>query len=79
MILTSMSEDEESKKVSEELEKSRDNDDNNQPILQKKAYLLISTIFNQEPLNCGTAMRLGLIPTEDRARSSVLTSYVKVN
>ena len=35
MLLTSMSEHEEANKVNKELEKSRDNDDNNQPILQK--------------------------------------------
>ena len=35
MILISMSEHEESKKVNEELEDSQDNDDNNQPILEK--------------------------------------------
>ena len=35
MLLTSMSEHEESNKVNEELEHSRDNDDNNQPILKR--------------------------------------------
>ena len=35
MLITSMSEHEEAKKVNEELEDSRDNDDGNQPILQK--------------------------------------------
>ena len=36
-------------------------------------------ISNQEPLVYGTAMNLGLIPTEDGPRSSVLTSYFEVN
>ena len=35
LLLTSMSEHEEANKFNEELEDSRDNDDNNQPILQK--------------------------------------------
>ena len=35
MLLTSMSKPEEAKKLNEELEDSRDNDDKNQPILQK--------------------------------------------
>ena len=35
MLLTSMSEHEEANKVNEELKDSRDNDDNNKPILQK--------------------------------------------
>ena len=36
MLITSMSEHEEANKLNEELEDSRDNDDVNQPILQKK-------------------------------------------
>ena len=36
-------------------------------------------ISNQETLRYGTAMKLGLISTEDGARSSVLTIYFKVN
>ena len=63
----------------EEIEDSHDNDDKNQPIWQKLSSLLISIISNQEPLKYGTAMNLGLIPTEDGARSSVLTSSFKVN
>ena len=35
MIITSMSEHEEANIINEELEDSRDNDDNNQPILQE--------------------------------------------
>ena len=46
---------------------------------KKLSSLLISMISNQEPLVYGTAMNLGLIPTEDGPRSSVLTSYFEVN
>ena len=79
MILTSMSEHKESNIVNKELEDSCDNDDNNQPILQKKSPLLISMISNQDPIRYGTAVNLGLIPTEDGASSYVLTSYFKLN
>ena len=41
VILTSMSEHEESKKSNKELKDSRDNDDNNQPILKNCSSLLI--------------------------------------
>ena len=43
MLLTTMSEHEEAKKVNEDLEYSRDNDDNNQPILKK---MIISSDLN---------------------------------
>ena len=79
LLLTIMSEPEESNKVNEEIKDSHDNDDNNQPILQKLSSLLISMISNQEPLMFGTTIKLGLILTEDGARLSVLTSYFKVN
>ena len=46
---------------------------------KKWSPLLISMISNQDPLRYGTAMKLVLIPTEDGARSSLLTSYFKVN
>ena len=46
---------------------------------KKISSLLISIISKQEPLMYGTTMNLGLIPTEYGERSSVLTSYFKVN
>ena len=46
---------------------------------KKLSSLLISMISNQEPLRYGTEMKLGLIPTEYGARSSVLTSSFKMN
>ena len=79
MLITSMSEHEEANKLNEELEDSRDNDDVNQRILQKISSLLISIISNQEPLRYGAVMKLGLIPTEYGARSSVLTNSFKAN
>ena len=45
----------------------------------KLSSLLISMISNKEPLRYGTTMELGLIPTEDGARSYLLTSYFRVN
>ena len=36
-------------------------------------------IFNQDPLRYVATMKLGFIPTEDGASSSVLTSSFKVN
>ena len=39
----------------------------------------LNDISNQEPLRYVTATKLGLIPTEDGERLSVLTSYFKVN
>ena len=41
--------------------------------------LLALMISNQEPLSYVTAVKLGLIPTEGGTRSSVITSYFKVN
>ena len=79
VILTSMSEHKEYKKVIKELKDLRDNDDENQPILKNGSFLLILVISKQEPLRYGTATKLGLIPTEDVSRSSVLTSSFKVN
>ena len=49
------------------------------PSWKKWSILLISMISNQDPLMCETVMKLGLIPTEDGARSYVLTSSFKVN
>ena len=36
-------------------------------------------ISNQEPLRYGITMKLGLVPMDFRARSSVLTSSFKAN
>ena len=40
---------------------------------------LKSTIINQDPLGYGTVVKLGLIPTKGGTRSSILTSYFKLN
>ena len=78
MLLTSMSEHEESNKLNEELKDSCDNDEKKNLSCKKWSSLLISIISNQEPLRYGTAMKLSLILPEGGTRSSVITSYFKV-
>ena len=46
---------------------------------KKRSPLLTSIIPNQDSLRYGTAMKLGLIPTEGGKRSYVLTRSFKVN
>ena len=77
MLLKRMSEHKESKKVSEELKDSRSNDYNNQLILKKRSSLPILMISNQDPLKCGTVMKLGLTPMVNGTRLCVHTSYFK--
>ena len=48
------------------------------PSCKKRSPLLISMISSQEQIRHGTAMKLGLIPTEDGTRSYVLTSSFKM-
>ena len=67
MLRKSITEHEEANKVNKELEDSRDNNYNNQTILKKRSPLLISMVSNHVQLRYGTAMKLGLISTEDGA------------
>ena len=78
MLLTSMSEHKESNKLNEETEDSCDNDDKNQPILKKMIVPPDINDIQPRATNVRTAVKLGLIPTEDGSRSSVLTSSFKV-
>ena len=78
MILTRISEHNKPNKFNEELEYSRDNDNNNQPILQTIIIPSDLNYIQPRATQYGTAIKLGLIPKECGTRSSVLTSYFKV-
>ena len=79
MIITSMSEHEQSKKLNKELGDTRDNTENNQKFLQNMNIPSDLNGINQDPPRYGTVMKLGLIPMEGETRSSVLTCYFNVN
>ena len=79
MILTIISEHEEAKKVNKELEDSRDNDNNNQAILKKMIIPSDLNYIQTGATHVCNAIKLGLVPTEDGASSSLLTSYFKLN
>ena len=79
VILTSMSEHEQSNILNKEIDDSQDNAKNNQPFLKILTYLLTSMIFYQDPLRYGTVMKFCLIPMEGGTLSYVLTNVSKVN
>ena len=70
LLLTRMSDHEDINKVSETTLNSHDNH-------HKKISHPNSIRSNQEPLKCGTVMKLGSTPTVNGARLCVLTSTFK--